>query len=125
MAEPHNLQEFPGLAGLFIKELDLYPIILGPGHKIKAVSGRLIKRMGLRQEDVQGATILKILGIESFQELFMRNLDWSKPLKNYRVMLRDAEKGKRLYQLSAFERTEPEFLGAIVSEKPLREPEGC
>ena len=69
MAEPHNLQEFPGLAGLFIKELDLYPIILGPGHKIKAVSGRLIKRMGLRQEDVQGATILKILGIESFQEL--------------------------------------------------------
>tara|TARA_Y100001937_G_scaffold61180_1_gene83645 strand:- start:20059 stop:21147 length:1089 start_codon:yes stop_codon:yes gene_type:complete len=107
VAEPHNLQEFPGLAGLFIKELDLYPIILGPGHKIKAVSGRLIKRMGLRQEDVQGATILKILGIESFQELFMRNLDWSKPLKNYRVMLRDAEKGKRLYQLSAFERTEP------------------
>lgn len=100
----HNLQEFPGLAGLFIKELDLFPIILGPGHKIRAISSRLIKRMGLGPGDLKGATVLKVIGIQSFQELFLRDLDWSAPLKNYRLYLKDAEKGERLYQLSAFRR---------------------
>ncbi|MEQ8353256.1 MAG: adenylate/guanylate cyclase domain-containing protein [Leptospiraceae bacterium] len=106
MSQGHNVQEFSGLAGLFIKELDLYPVILGPGQRIRAVSGRLLRRMGFRQEDVQGATILKILGIESFQELFLRSMDWSKPLKNYRIKLRDQEHGHRLYQLSAFQKSE-------------------
>ncbi len=106
MSESQNIQEFPGLSGLFLKELDLFPIILGPGHKIKAVSGRLIKRMGFRSEDMQGATILKILGIEAFQELFMRSADWSRPIKNYRLKLRDESGGKRLYQLSGFKKVD-------------------
>ncbi|MCB1165417.1 MAG: adenylate/guanylate cyclase domain-containing protein [Leptospiraceae bacterium] len=95
-------QEFSGLTGLFIKELDLFPVILGPGHRIRGISARLLRRMGLQNSDVQGATILKVLGIQAFQELFMRNLDWNRPLKNYRLYLRDAQQERRLYQLTAF-----------------------
>lgn len=119
MKEP----ETGALLGRFMERLDLYPMITGPGHRILAVSGRLLERLGFTKDEFAGVSPIKLLGIEAFQDIFVRRTDWSRPLKNYRAFLRSANGEKPLFQISAFQERDPASgeprLCLLLQEIPL------
>ena len=90
-----------------LQRLGFFPLVVGSDFRIKAVSARLLKLLGFTPADVRGRGVVRLLGIEFFQELFVRDKKiWDKPFRNYRALLRTAGGEQFMFQLAGYRETD-------------------
>lgn len=99
-------EKLKGLTSAFLRELDLFPVVVGPGNRIQVVSRGLLETLKYDKSALQNSTILKLVGIEVFQDLFLKRKDWQEPFKNYRAYIRTGDGETLLFQISGFQKTQ-------------------
>lgn len=86
-----------------MQQLGIFPLVVGANFHIQVVSARLLKLLGYVPADVRGRSVVRLLGIEFFQELFVRGQQlWERPFQNYRAYLRTAGGEQYLFQLNGY-----------------------
>ncbi len=86
-----------------MQRLGIFPLVVAGDYRIQAISARLLKLLGYSPADVRGRSVVRLLGIEFFQELFVRaGKLWERPFQNYRAYLRTAGGEQYLFQLSGY-----------------------
>jgi PAS domain S-box-containing protein len=86
-----------------MQRLGIYPLVVAENLQILAVSARLLKLLGFSAADVRGRSVVRLLGIEFFQDIFVRDRSiWERPFQNYRAWLRTAGGEQRMFQISGY-----------------------
>lgn len=111
------------VASSFMRNLDLYPVVVSPGNKIQVISRRLLQKLGYDSTDLKNATILKLLGIETFQDLFLKKPDWNEPFKNYRTYIKKKSGKPVLFQIGGFQKKQESGIYKYLLLQDINLPE--
>lgn len=79
-----------------LNSLDAYVLELDAGFRIRAVSGGLLRRLGVVAADLSGQSAMRLFPLETFQELFVRGGVGRTTLKNFRAWLRTGPQTPRM-----------------------------